>query len=313
VNFLWPQGLWLLLIVPASVAGYWLVVARRKPIARLHPGLFPIGPRRIARHLAPALFALSIALLLTAAARPTTRIWVPAEAATVVLAIDVSASMRAPDVDPTRLGAAQAAARDFVRGMPPGVSIGIVTFSTEAHLLQPPVREREKILNAIDLLAPEEETAIGSGLLASLDALYPEGGMAGNRSINLATAVILLTDGQNSHGPDPIEAAKRAAGLGVRVYTIGIGTAHGRIRDERGWSTVVGIDEESLKEIASLTGAEYSYAQSAWHLKRIYARLGGKVVLAKVQTEVAALLCAAAALIALLAATFSLLRTGRLL
>ena len=327
MTFLWPQGLSLMVIVPALVAGYWLVLARRSTEAQRHPGLVPTGKRSFMRHLPPALFTLAIGLLLVAVARPTARLWMPAEEATVILAIDVSGSMRAADVAPTRLGAAQAAAREFVQGMPSGVSIGVVTFSTEARLVQPPVLEREVILNAIDTLAPQEETAIGSGILASLEALYPQDvldtGLALRVSArepkpallrtNTATAVILLTDGQNSHGPDPMEAARLARYLGVRVYTIGVGTAHGRIRDERGWSTTVGIDEENLKAIAELTGAEYAYAQSAWHLNRIYAALGSKVVLAKIPTEVAGLLCALAALVATLSAGLSLFRSGRVL
>lgn len=315
MTFLWPQGLWLLLLVPALIAGYCLVRAREA--------------RSLAHHAPAALFILAIALLLLALARPAARLMLPAEAASVILAIDVSASMRATDVEPTRLGAAQAAAREFVKGMPPGVRIGVVAFATEAQVVQPAVAGREEVLRAIDSLAARDNTAIGSGILASLQALLPDAprdpGLAirvsspavwpapGRADAATATAIILLTDGQNSHGPDPMDAAYLAAKLGVRVFTIGVGSAHGRILEEGGWSSVVGIDEASLEKIAAITQAEYSYALSAWHLKRIYARLGSKVVLARVRTEVSALLCALAALAGIAAAALSLSRFGRLL
>lgn len=312
MTFLWPKGLWLLFLVPAFITGYWLLRAR--------------GARSLSRHGPPALFALAIVMLLTAAARPSVRIMLPAEAATVVLAIDVSASMRAADVAPTRLGAAQAAAREFVRSVPSGVRIGVVAFATEASILQPATSEHEDVLRAIDSLAAHDNTAIGSGILASLQALLPgaprDPGFAIRTSsptawpaarADAASAIILLTDGQNSHGPDPMEAAQLAARLGVRVYTIGVGSAHGRIREEGGWSSVVGIDEEALKHIANITGAEYSYALTAWHLQRIYAALGHKIVLTTTRTELTAALCIAAALLATFSAAVSLLWFGRVL
>jgi Ca-activated chloride channel family protein len=313
VTFLWPQGLWLLLLVPALIAGYCLARGR--------------AVRAPAHHAPAALFILAIALLLLAVARPVARLMLPAEAATVILAIDVSASMRATDVEPTRLGAAQAAAREFVKGLPPAVRIGVVAFATEAQLVQSAVAGREEVLRAIDSLTARDNTAIGSGILASLQALLPDAPRDPGLAIRVsspavwpapgradaATAIILLTDGQNSHGPDPIDAAQLAAKLGVRVYTIGVGSAHGRILEEGGWSSVVGIDEASLKKIAAITGAEYSYALSAWHLKRIYARIGSKVVLARTRTEIGGLLSALAAIVATVAAGLSLLWFGRVL
>ena len=313
MTFLWPQGLWLLLLVPALIAGYCLARGR--------------AVRAPAHHAPAALFILAIALLLLAVARPVARLMLPAEAATVILAIDVSASMRATDVEPTRLGAAQAAAREFVKGMPPAVRIGVVAFATEAQLVQSAVAGREEVLRAIDSLTARDNTAIGSGILASLQALLPDAPRDPGLAIRVsspavwpapgradaATAIILLTDGQNSHGPDPIDAAQLAAKLGVRVYTIGVGSAHGRILEEGGWSSVVGIDEASLKKIAAITGAEYFYALSAWHLKRIYARIGSKVVLARTRTEIGGLLSALAAIVATVAAGLSLLWFGRVL
>lgn len=311
MTLLWPQGLWLLVLVPVFVAGYCLVAS---------------GARSWARHVPPALFAFALAVLLLATARPSVRMLVPAEEASVILAIDVSGSMAARDMAPTRLGAAQAAAREFVQGVPARIRIGVVAFSNHAQILQAPGAAREDILRAIDSLRPQEDTAIGRGILASLQAVLPDGPKDAALALRVsaaawpaplradaAAAVVLLTDGQNSHGPDPLEAARLAAKLGVRVYTIGVGTPNGWIGEGWGQGTRVGIDETSLREIATLTGAEYSYALTAWHLNRIYQRLGSKVVLVKARTEVTALLCAAAALIASLSAFLSLLWFGRVL
>jgi len=289
MNFIWPNSLWLLLLVPAIIAGYRRVVKRN--------GLLAL------RHLPPALFALAMVLLLVSTARPTALMVMPTEARTVILAIDVSGSMRADDVVPTRLAAAQAAARDFLNALPASVRVGVVAFTDEAHLVQAPVASREEVLFAIDSLQPLNGTAIGSGILASLGAVSPE----------TSAAIILLTDGQNSQGPDPMDAARLAAGKGVRVYTVGVGTAYGQINDERGWRMTVGIDEDALKAIAEITGSEYFYANSAPDLRAVYAGLGAKVMLARIRTEVTALLCAVAALVATVSATMSLLWFGRVL
>jgi Ca-activated chloride channel family protein len=289
MNFIWPQGLWLLLLVPAIAAAYRRVVKRNGSIAL--------------RHVPPALFALAMVLLLTATARPTALLVMPAEARTVILAIDVSGSMDADDVWPSRLAAAQAAARAFVNALPPSVLVGVVAFSDEAQLVQAPVANRDDTLFVVSSLQPQNGTAIGRGILVSLEAIDPE----------VPSAVILLTDGQNSHGPDPAEAARLAAARGVRIYTVGVGTPYGQIHHEQGWRQTVGIDEDALMGIAELTGAEYYYATSAPELYAVYASLGAKVVLARIRTEITALLCAVAALAAVVSAALSLVWFGRVL
>jgi Ca-activated chloride channel family protein len=318
MHFLWPHSFWLV----AIAAG--LVAACRRMLkgAARHPGLqVAQDGRRLVRHVPPVLFAVAMALLLAAAARPTLPVMLPVNTATVILAMDVSGSMHADDVAPTRLGAAKAAARDFIARLPSSVRVGVVAFSDDAYLAQPPIVDRDEIIAAIDWLQPQGGTAIGSGLLVSLQSLFPEERLRldarpaamSRPPEGAAYAVILLTDGQNSTGADPLDAARLAASLGVRVYTVGIGTAYGQIGDERGWRTNVGIDEKSLGEIASLTGGEYFYASSAPDLRGVYASLGSRVVLAKTETEVGALLCAAAALAATLSAGLSLFWFGRVL
>ncbi len=299
MTFIWPHSLWLFLLLPALAAAFrWM---SRRPAAR-YPGL-ERGRAGPGRHVPPALFAASMTLLIIATARPTAPLVVPTETRSVILAIDVSGSMSADDVWPTRLVAAQAAARALLRTLPPSVRIGVVAFSDEAHLVQAPTVEHDNVLFAIDSLQVENGTAIGRGLQASLEAV-PKG---------VPAAIILLTDGQTTHGPQPMEIAPLAEKRGIRVYTVAVGTAFGMIRDERGFSAMVGVDEEPLREMALLTGAEHFQASSAPDLSRIYAALGSKVVLARIPTEIGALLCAAAALMATLSAGISLLWFGRVL
>jgi Ca-activated chloride channel family protein len=289
MNFIWPQSLWLLLLVPAIAAGYRRVVKRNGSTAL--------------RHVPPALFALAMVLLLTATARPTAPLVMPTETRTVILALDISGSMSADDVWPSRLAAAQAAARTFLRTLPASVRVGVVAFSEEAHLVQAPTAERDEVLFAIESLQVENGTAIGRGLVASLEAAPRD----------VPAAIILLTDGQNTHGPPPMEIAPLAEQRGIRVYTVAVGTAFGLIRDERGFSATVGVDEDALKEVAALTGAEYFQAGSAPDLAAVYSTLGAKVVLAKIPTEISALLCALAALAAVVSAALSLVWFGRVL
>jgi Ca-activated chloride channel family protein len=335
MTFLWPQGLWLLLLVPAIIAAYYWVLRGKDAVVARHSGLAlvaqALGGRSPRRHIPPALFALAMILLLAAAARPTALMVMPTEARTVILAIDISGSMAADDVAPTRLAAAQAAARNFAATLPSSVRIGVVAFSDEAHLIQAPTADREGVLFAIGSLQLENGTAIGRGLVASLQAAFPrerleietlESAAAGStvprapavfRDADASVAVILLTDGQNSHGPHPLEAVPLAAKKGVRVYTVGVGTPFGVMRDERGFSAPVGIDEETLKEVAALTDGEYFLASSAPDLNDVYSRLGAKVVLARIRTEISALLCAFAALAATVSAAMSLAWFGRVL
>jgi Ca-activated chloride channel family protein len=300
MHFIWPQSLWLLLLVPAIAAGYRRMSSGKGRAVARHPGL-ALTTRGAACHVPPALFAFAMVLLLMATARPTALMVMPTQARTVILAIDVSGSMNADDVWPTRLAAAQSAARAFVNALPDSVRVGVVAFSDEAQLVQPPVENREDVLFVIASLQAQHGTAIGRGILVSLEAIDKD----------IPGAVILLTDGQNSHGPEPAEAAREAAARGVRIYTVGVGTPYGQIHHEQGWRQTVGIDEEALMSIAEQTGAEYFYASSAPDLYSIYSSLGSKVVLATIPTEISAFLCALAALLAIASAALSLVWFGR--
>ena len=341
MTFLSPEFLWLLGALPAAVVLYFAILKRRKQAALRFANLAMVKDAlgtslRWRRHVPPALMLLALATMLLAVARPAAVITLPSQHETVILAIDVSGSMRANDVEPTRIEAAQAAARAFVHAQPRSTRIGIVAFAGGAALVQAPTNNRTDIVTAIDQLQLQHATAIGSGILASLKAIFPDSefevrpprmqhaAAGGTRSAKPdfqpvppgsygSAAIVLLTDGQTTTGPDPVEAARLAAQRGVRVFTVGVGTPNGQIITGEGWSMRVRLDEEPLKVIADLTRAEYFYAGTATDLKKIYQSLRSKLVMEKRETEITSLFSALAAIAVLLSATLSLLWFNRVL
>ncbi|MEN9317333.1 MAG: hypothetical protein RIS35_3726 [Pseudomonadota bacterium] len=352
MSFVWPQMLWSLLAVPLLAAAYVAWVRRRDARRAALGGLaHTAGPGRGRwRHLPPALFLAAIVLLLVSVGRPAAVVTLPAQHELVVLAIDVSGSMRATDVKPTRLAASQVAARAFIEAQPRTTRIGIVSFAGVASLVQPPTEDREDVLQAIERLQPQRGTAIGSAIVVSLATIFPAAGidlrMVGQRpgtpgndgstreqrrdaardaardskafepvpagSYDSAV-IVLLSDGQSTTGPDPIAAAKLAADRGVRVYTVGIGTAKGEVLRTDGWSMRVSLDEAGLKTVADLTRGEYFVADSAAELKRIYQSMNSRFVMEKKELEIGAFFAAAAAVLALLGAGLSVAWYGRVL
>jgi Ca-activated chloride channel family protein len=347
MSFLWPEALWLLVLLPLLVAAYFWLLARRKKLALRFASLGLVkeaigGGARWRRHLPPLLFLLALALMMLAVARPMATVTLPTRQETIILAMDVSGSMRAKDVEPNRLEASQNAARAFVEQLPPKTRIGVVAFAGTASLVQPPTLSREDVLAAIDRFHLQRGTATGSAILVSLDALFPDqridvsGVIYGDesrhkgRSLDEAgkaepkeftpvppgsyasAAVILLTDGQRTTGPDPLKAARMAADRGVRVYTVGVGTLEGEVIGFEGWSFRARLDEETLKKVAGMTLGEYFHAGSALDLKKVYETLNSRLVFEKKQTEVSALFAAAAAVLSLLAAGLSMLWFNRI-
>jgi Ca-activated chloride channel family protein len=348
VKFLWPEALVLLLLVPLVAVLYVWLLARRKRVAVRYANL-PLVREAMGRgpgwrrHAPPVLFLLALTCMLLAVARPTAVVTLPSQHKTVVLAMDVSGSMRATDVQPNRLVAAQEAAKAFIADQPPFTRIGIVSFAGTAALVQPPTQSREDLIAAIDRFQLQRATAIGSGIIVSLAAIFPDAGIdiaqfsqgRGNRSAALdppkqadkekepfkpvppgsypSAVIILLTDGQRTTGPDPLEAAKLAADRGVRVFTVGIGTKEGEVIGFEGWSMRVRLDEDTLKQVANITQGEYFYAGTAVDLKKVYENLNSRLVLEKKETEVSALFAGAGALLALVAAALSVLWFHRIL
>jgi Ca-activated chloride channel family protein len=347
MKFVWPELLWLLAIVPVAVTIYVVAVRRKRKAALRYASLAlvrdPAGAAgTLRRRLPPLLFLAALALMVFAIARPTAVITLPSAHETIVLAMDVSGSMKAADVKPTRLAAAQEAARAFVADQPRTTRVGVVSFAATASIVQTPTHNREDILGAIERFQTQRGTAVGSGILMSLKTIFPgiefdlrsanprreaakaaakEPAGAGKDDDAKAVApgayksaaIILLTDGQTTTGPNPIEAAKMAADRGVRVYTVGIGTPKGEVISSEGWSMRVRLDEEALKQIANATQGEYFFAGNATDLKKIYRSLNSKLFFERKETEVTALFAAAAAAFALLSATLSLLWFNRIL
>ena len=343
MTFIWPELLWLTALLPAVVALYVVLLRRKRKAAVRYASLALIrdamaGAHRVRRHVPPVLFLLALALMLVAIARPAAVLTLPSQHETVILAMDVSGSMRAADVKPNRLVAAQEAARAFIAEQPKSTRIGVVSFAATASVVQYPTHNREDVLAAIDRFQLQRGTAIGSGLLIALKTIFPTAEFdlrAANprRAQSLdqprdpdkappkpvppgshsGAAIILLSDGQATTGPDPIEAARMAADRGVRVFTIGVGTPGGEVLGVEGWSMRVRLDEESLKSIANITRGEYFYAGTAMDLKQVYQALNARLVFEKRETEVTALFSAAAAVVAVLSALLSLLWFNRLL
>jgi Ca-activated chloride channel family protein len=350
MKFLWPEALWLLALLPLLVLTYiWLLRRKRKSAVRYaNLGMIKeamgVGSK-IRRHVPPALFFLALAAMLVAIARPTATVTLPTQKQTIVMALDSSGSMRAKDVEPSRLVAMQNAAKQFVADASPRTKIGVVTFAATAQLVQPPTEDREALTAAIDRIQLQRATATGSGLIVSLATLFPEAGFdvstalfgreaSRNAPIEArkdakkdpkkdfkpvapgsysSAVIILLSDGQRTTGPDPIEIAKLAADRGVRVYTVGFGTTSGEIIGFEGWSFRVRLDEETLKTIATMTQGEYFHAGTAQDLKKVYQTLNARISLEKKETEITALLSAIAALFAMLSGLLSLLWFNRIL
>jgi len=347
MTFLWPDLLWLLLAIPALVAGYMWLLRRKKKTALRYASLNVVkeamgAGQQFRRHLPPLLFLLALATIIVAVARPAALVMLPLQQRTIILAMDVSGSMRARDVEPNRLVAAQEAAKAFVADLPRGVRVGVVSFAGTAALVQPPTQNREDIVAAIDRFQLQRATAIGSGIIVSLATIFPDAGIdvsaliydrGGRRSLPLepgrapekkeftpvppgsytSAAIVLLTDGQRTTGPDSLEAAKMAADRGVRVFTVGVGTPAGEVIGFEGWSFRARLDEDTLKAIADRTRGEYFHAGTATDLQKIYQNLSARLVFEKQRTEITALFSAVAAGLMLLSAFLSLLWFNRIL
>ena len=348
MSFLWPRMLWLLLALPVCVALYvWLLRRRKAAVSYASLALVrdAMGTgSTLRRHVPPVLLLLSLAAATVAIARPTAVVTLPSQFQTIVLAIDVSLSMRATDVLPDRITAAQVAARSFIEDHPPRARIGIVSFGGSAQLVQKPTDRSDELIAAIDRFQLQRGTATGSALVVALATLFPDdgidvesvvfgrpGGPGGGRGIAIdrpaepkrerpppvkpgsypSGVIVLLSDGRRTTGPDPIEVAKMAADRGVRVFTVGFGTVEGATIGFEGWSAYVRLDAETLKAVAEITRGEYYHAGTAQDLKKVYQDLNTRFVLERKDTEVTSLFGAAAALLAIAAGVLSIAWFGR--
>ncbi|MDO9486093.1 MAG: VWA domain-containing protein [Actinomycetota bacterium] len=329
MSFIWPLLLATLLLIPLAVFAY--LNAQRTRMAQSSnlatSGLVTIGSlsalgRR--RHLPFIIFLIGFILLAISFARPQMALAVPQLSGTVVLAVDVSNSMAADDIKPTRLQAAQAAASEFVRQQPAGVSIGLVALGSGAQVIAKPTDDREELLAAIDRLSSGGGTQIGTGLLAALNTVVDEpiivtpelleGDISGvSVGYHPSAAIVLASDGESTGGPDPNVVADLAAAAGVKITTVGIGSADGAVIEVDGYQVATALDEEALGQIAELSGGEYYQAQDASALLQVYDGLDMQWQAKAEEVEVTGLFSLAAVVLFLIAGLLSMRWLGRVL
>ncbi len=338
MQLLAPEALWGFLLLPALIGIYIWMQRRRSKFALRYSSVSLVreamgkGPG-IRRHIPPLLFLLALAAMIFALARPTGMMLLPTEQATVILALDVSGSMRANDMKPSRLEAAKTAARAFAAKQDPNTRIGVVAFSGTAMIVQAPTDDRDAVIAAINRLSTQQSTAIGSGILVSLDAIFepPKAVAAAARKDDVLTAptptplpvpkgvrgpgtIILLTDGQNRTGPSPLEAAQKASERGIRVFTIGAGTTEGTTLQGGGggFGFRAILDEDTLKRIAAMTEGAYYHASNEQALVEIYQKLNKELILKSEREESTVVFIGGAFLLLVLSSTISLLWFSRL-
>ena len=327
----WPWMAVGLVAVPLVIWWYRRLVraraARRAELAAL--GLVAPGPAAssgVRRHLPPALLLVALVLLLAALTRPEAVVPQPHREGTVVLAFDVSTSMAATDLTPTRLEAAKSAARTFVERQPPTVRVGVVAFGGTGLVTQEATADRSRVIAAIDRLSPQGGTALGRGLQTSLSSIVgkqvlldpPAGSTAGgvepqgqDIGYHGSAAIILLSDGENTDDPDPIEVADIASTAGVKVYPIGLGRPEGTVLEVDGFQVATALDEPMLREIAARTDGQYFAAADEQALAAVYDTIDLEWTVETERVELTAALAAAAGLLVLVAVGLSLTWFGR--
>ncbi|HEY6135209.1 MAG TPA: VWA domain-containing protein [Rubrivivax sp.] len=343
MHFLWPHNLWWMLLLPLLPALYlWLLRRRGKPalrMASLRVVREAVG-RPWRRHVPPAVIFLALSLLLLALARPTAAVTLPWAKSTILLAIDISRSMRVEDVKPNRMVAAQEAAKAFLSEVPKHIEVGLITFAGSAQVAQRATIDRPSLVAAIDAIQMQLGTAIGSAIVVSLSELFPDQGIDvgemtfGPRRLARSldekrektspkqftpmppgtyesAAIILLSDGRRTTGVDTLEAAQMAADRGVRIYVVGLGTTDGHAAMGEGMAMYLQLDEPTLRRVAQMTGGEYHHAGTAEALRSVYENLGSRLQVSKRDTELTAVLASTAALLLVMGAGLSLWWFGR--
>ena len=344
MHFVWPHNLWWMLALPLLPVLYlWLL--RRGVKAALRFSSLSIARaaagRRWRRHVPPALVFVALSLLVLALARPSMPVALPWAKSTILLAMDISRSMRVEDVKPTRMVAAQDAAKAFLIEVPRHIEVGLVTFAGTAQVAQPATLDRPSLVAAIDAIQMQFGTAIGNAIVVSLSELFPDHGIdlgemtfgprrlarsldakaarAPPKAITpvapgsyASAAIILLSDGRRTTGVDTLEAAKMAADRGVRIYVVGLGTPDGHAAMGEGMAIYLQLDEPTLRQVAQMTAGEYHHAGTAEDLRSVYQNLGSRVQVRSRDTELTALLALAAAIVLVAGAGLSMLWFGRI-
>lgn len=337
MSFIWPTLLFALLAIPVLVLVYVQMQGRRRRFAARYGSLGlvhdalgrGIGFRR---HIPALIFLAGITILVFSLARPQATVDLPKNEGTVILTFDVSGSMAANDFQPTRMEAAKAAAQQFVDKQPSSISIGVVVFSDGGISVQPPTIERDKTLATIQRLVPRRGTSLGNGILVALNTIAVDAGdppilktsstgdpnspaqsiepVPAPQGWYPSAAIVLLSDGENNEEPDPSTAADLAADLGVRVYTVGIGSPSGVDLEVEGFTVHTSLDEAALQSIASTTGGAYYNAGNEDQLRKIYSDLKPKLSIKPEKIEMTSIFAGAGMLVFLLGGMLSLLWFG---
>jgi Ca-activated chloride channel family protein len=289
-NFVAPW--WFLLLVAVALLGAGYVVAqrmRRKRVLRFTnlELLEKVAPKRErwSRHVPAAFLLAALALLTVALAGPTSEQRVPRNRATVMLVVDVSLSMKATDVKPSRLEAAQVAAKSFAEGLTPGINLGLISFAGSATVLVAPTTDRAAVTQSIDGLKLAQSTATGDALVAAMASIDSFGKVVGGAEGPPPARIVLMTDGKETVGTrKAFDAAEDAKKAGIPISTISFGTEDGVV-DIEGRQQSVPVDDDSMKEIAKISGGEFFKAASAEELRRVYDTLGEQIGYEKKQAD----------------------------
>lgn len=335
MSFIWPAMLLLLLTIPLG-ALYYVARERRRRGRWSELGTVAVAPGHptsssvVRRQLPSVLMLVGLTILVMALARPQSVVGVPRFEGTVILSFDVSGSMAAEDVAPTRMEAAKAAARAFVARQPPSILVGVTAFSDAGFSTLVPTDEEGEILAAIDRLGPERGTSVARGIIASLTAIAvaerdSEAGYYTNRSpdpaplppvvqpgTDVPAVIVLLTDGENNIQPDPLAAAAAAAERGIRVFTVGVGTEAGTTLEVEGFVVHSRLDEPTLRAIAEITGGQYYAAENPSEIASIYDQIATRLVIKPEAQEVTSLFAGAGILVLVLGGIAGLRWLGRL-
>jgi Ca-activated chloride channel family protein len=326
MSFGWPWMLVALLAVPLLVVQYRRLLRRRADRRARLADLGLVAPSAVStgrrRHVGPALYLTALTLLLLGLARPEATVAEPRREGTVVLAFDVSGSMAATDLAPTRMEAAKAAARQFVSKQPASIRVGVVAFGDSGLATQQPTTDRSQVLAAIDRLTPRGGTSLGAGIQTALGVIAGkpvapprQGGGVELTGPDLgyhgSAAVILLSDGENTAEPDPLQVAQLASTAGVKVFPIGVGSPQGSVLRIDGFQVATALDEQMLRQIASTTNGTYYSASDEQALAGVYDAINLTWTVQRRQDELTALFAGIAALLVAAGAGLSVLWFGR--
>jgi len=334
LTFIWPALLWLLLIIPPLLAALYLRAQIQRKRLAASSGSFGLLQQAggqepgLRRHIPALFFLIALLILIAALARPQMVVSLPRIEETVILAFDISGSMAAADLDPTRMEVAKTIAKEFVAHQPITVQIGIVTFSESGFTVHPPSNDQKSILASIDRIEPQRGTSLASGIQVSLETIAKQLGEAPLESDDFApellptltpvpagtyssAVIVLLSDGENNVNPNPLVAAQAAADRGVRIHTVGLGSASGTTLKVNGFTVHTQLDETLLQQISQMTGGTYHNAVNEADLRKIYAGINPQLVIKPAKTEVTSLFAGLSLLFLLIGAALSLLWFSR--